>query len=313
MIKKADLKLRTGVIIAVIVFSIFYIFPLGKTINLGLDLKGGMYVLLKADTASISPSKVQDAINAAVEKIRNRIDIYGVKETAIQVQGKSSILVQVPGVIDRNIIDSLKEVGKLEFKLVESNKERLSLALEGDIPDGYELKEYEKSYLLLESSPSLSGSDLSESFMGFNTYGGAEVNMRFTSPGTKKFAEVTEKNVGRMLAIVLDGKVMSAPSIREPILSGQAQITGDFTLDEARLIISVLNSGALPVPLSVQEERSVGPLLGSDSIHRGINSIILGAMLVVTFVLIYYLAGGVVTVICLVLDLLFILAGLHLF
>jgi len=313
MIKKADLKLRTGVIIAVIVFSIFYIFPLGKTINLGLDLKGGMYVLLKADTASISPSKVQDAINAAVEKIRNRIDIYGVKETAIQVQGKSSILVQVPGVIDRNIIDSLKEVGKLEFKLVENNKERLSLALEGDIPDGYELKEYEKSYLLVESSPSLSGSDLSESFMGFNAYGGAEVSMRFTPTGTKKFAEVTEKNVGRMLAIVLDGKVMSAPSIREPILSGQAQITGDFTLDEARLIISVLNSGALPVPLSVQEERSVGPLLGSDSIHRGVNSIILGAMLVVAFVLIYYLAGGVVTVICLALDLLFILAGLHLF
>lgn len=313
MIKKADLKLRLGIVIVLVALSIFYLFPLQKNISLGLDLKGGMYILLKADTTSISSSKIPDAISAAVEKIRNRIDIYGVKETSIQIQGNSSILVQVPGVIDREIIDTLKEVGKLEFRLVEDNKELVSSAIGGNVPSGYELKEYENSYILLENNPALSGFDLSESFMGFDSYGSAEVNMRFTSGGTKKFAEVTQKNVGKLLAIVLDDKVMSAPRIREPILTGQAQITGDFTLDQARLIISVLNSGALPIPLSVEEERSVGPLLGSDSIRRGMNSVVFGAILVVVFVLIYYLSGGVVAVICLLLDLLFILAGLRFF
>ncbi|MBU1112523.1 MAG: protein translocase subunit SecD, partial [Candidatus Omnitrophica bacterium] len=152
-----------------------------------------------------------------------------------------------------------------------------------------------------------------ESFVGFDSYGLAEVRLRFSSEGTKAFAEVTEKNVGKRLAIVLDGSVKSAPVIREPILSGEAQISGDFTVEEARMIVSVLNSGALPVPLSVEEERSVGPLLGSDSIKRGVSSIILGAALVVGFMLVYYFLGGIIAVICLALNLLFILAGLHIF
>jgi len=226
MIKRTDLKLRTTVILGLVIFSIFYILPLKEKINFGLDLKGGMYVLLRADTASIPSYKVPDAVSAAVEKIRNRIDAYGVKETSIQVQGKESILVQVPGVVNREMIDKLKEVGKLEFNLVNDNKERLALAINGDVPAEYTLKRYKDSYLLLHKDPDLIGSDLSESFMGFNSYGGAEVSLRFTSLGAKKFAKVTEENVGKRLAIVLDGKVMSAPQIREPILSGQAQITG---------------------------------------------------------------------------------------
>ncbi|MFH1504824.1 MAG: protein translocase subunit SecD [Candidatus Omnitrophota bacterium] len=313
MIRKIDLKLRIGVILGLTLFSIFYVFPLEKNINLGLDLKGGMYVLLRADTSAVSADKASDAVSAAVEKIRNRIDAYGVKETSIQVQGGNSILVQVPGVINRDIVDKLKEVGKLEFKLVEDDSEKLSLAIKGEVPQGYELKEYKRSNILLEKEPSLAGSDLAESFVGFDSYGVAQVQLRLTAEGSKRFAKVTEENIGKRLAIVLDESVMSAPSIREPILSGEAQITGDFDLEDARLLTSVLNSGALPVPLSVEEERSVGPLLGSDSIHRGINSILLGAGLVVFFVLIYYLLGGLVTVVCLVLDLLFILAGLQIF
>jgi SecD/SecF fusion protein len=137
--------------------------------------------------------------------------------------------------------------------------------------------------------------------------------LKFTSSGKKKFAKVTQKNVGRRLAILIDEKVISAPQIREPILNGEAEITGDFSLDEARMLSAVLNSGALPVPLIVEEERSVGPLLGSDAIRRGINSIILGAILVIVFMLVYYLWGGIISVFCLFLDLLFILAGLRLF
>lgn len=313
MIKRADLKLRSIIILGLVAFSIFYVFPLEKNINLGLDLKGGMYVLLRADTSTISAEKIPDAIGAAVEKIRTRIDAYGVKETSIQVQGNNSILVQVPGVIDRGIIDRLKEVGKLEFKLVESDTEKISQARAGGVPEGYELKEYEDNQLLLHKEPVMMGSDLSESYLGFNAYGGSEPTLSFTPEGSRKFAKVTEDNVGEVLAIVLDGTVKSAPRIDEPILSGEARIRGDFSLDDARLIVTVLNSGALPIPLIVQEERSVGPLLGSDSIDRGVKSIILGAALVIGFVLVYYLLGGVITVICLILDLLFILAGLQLF
>jgi len=166
---------------------------------------------------------------------------------------------------------------------------------------------------LLHEKPVMIGSDLSESYLGFNSYGGSEPILSFTPNGSRKFAKTTEDNVGEILAIVLDGIVKSAPRIDEPILSGEARIRGDFSLDDARLIVTVLNSGALPIPLVVEEERSVGPLLGSDSIDRGIKSIILGAALVVGFVLIYYLLGGAITVICLILDLLFILAGLQLF
>ncbi|MCF7916469.1 MAG: protein translocase subunit SecD [Candidatus Omnitrophica bacterium] len=313
MIRRSDLKLRLFGILFLVGLCIFYIFPVQEKINLGLDLKGGMYVLLRADTSGIDQDKIPNAISAAVAKLRTRIDTFGVKETSISVQGNRSILVTVPGVVDRKIINELKKVGKLEFRLVSDDKEKISQALAGEVPPGYELKDYKESKLLIEKEPVLAGSDLSESFVGFDPYGAAEVRLRFTSEGADKFARVTQENTGKILAIILDGNIQSTPRIQEAILGGRAQITGDFSTDEARATASILNSGALPVPLTVEEERSVGPLLGSDSIQRGVRSIILGAGLVVGFILIYYLLGGVVTIICLLLDLLFILAGLHLF
>jgi SecD/SecF fusion protein len=313
MIKKADLKLRALIVTAIVALSIFYVFPLEDNLNLGLDLQGGMSVLLRADTSKISEAKKQDAVQAAVEKIRSRIDVFGVKETSIQVQGNNSILVQVPGLVSREMVDTLKDVGNLEFKLVEEDPLKIDRALKGDVPSGYELKEFNgKSYLLL-AEPQIVGSDLSESFVGFDQYNTAAIQLRFTSEGAKKFAVLTQENVGKQLAILLDGVMKSdPPSIRQPILSGEAEITGRFTMEEARLTTSILNSGALPVPLMVEEERSVGPLLGADSIRRGINSILLGAALVVAFVLIYYFLGGLIAVICLALNILFVLAGLHL-
>jgi SecD/SecF fusion protein len=313
MIKKADLKIRIAFIIGLVAFSIFYIFPLEKKLSLGLDLKGGIYVLLKADISDVAPDKVSDAIAAAVEKIRNRVDESGVKEISIVPQGKNSILVRVPGKVDRRIVEDLKQVGKLEFKLVEDDADKISQSLEGNVPQGYELKDFEETKLLLHIQPSVVGSSLSESYVGFDQYSRPVPHLQFTPEGSKIFAKVTEESAGKRLAFLLDGRVMSAPSIREPILSGKAVIEGDFNMDKAKRIVSVLNSGALPVPLLVEEERSVGPLLGSDSIKRGVNSILLGAAMVVGFVLIYYFLGGVITVICLILDLLFIIAGLHLF
>ncbi len=313
MIKKVDLKIRLAFILGLTVLSLAYIFPLEKNINLGLDLKGGMYVLLKADTSTVSQEKKANAMGAAIEKIRNRIDNFGVKEASIQLQGEDSILVQVPGVVDRTIVDALKEVGELEFKLVADDKEKIASAKEGQIPQGYEVKTFGKATYLLEKEPVLVGADLSESYVGFNNYGNTEPVLRFTSAGSRKFSKITAENVGRVLAILLDDNIKSAPRISEEILGGEARITGNFTSDETLAIVSVLNSGALPLPLTLEEERSVGPLLGSDSTQRGINSIVIGAIFVIIFVLIYYLLGGVITVLCLFLDLLFILVGLHMF
>ncbi|MBD3245951.1 MAG: protein translocase subunit SecD [Candidatus Omnitrophica bacterium] len=313
MIKRGDLRIRLIGIFLLTLFSLFYIFPLQQNINLGLDLKGGMYVLLKADTSGIPKDKIPNAMNGAIAKIRQRIDAYGVKEPDIRPQGSQSILVQVPGVVDKEIVRKLKEVGRLEFKLVSPDADLRAQALEGEIPEGYELHTFQEERLLLHTEPSLTGADLVESSIGFGQYGQSEVRLQLTSDGRDIFAEVTRAHVGKRLAILLDNSVISAPAIREPILTGEAQITGDFSLDEAKSLVSVLNSGALPVPLKLEEERSVGPLLGSDSIRRGISSIVIGAVLVGIFMCIYYLLGGGIAVVCLVLDLLFILAGLRLF
>jgi SecD/SecF fusion protein len=310
MIRNSDLKIRFIIIGALVIFSALAIYPLDKKINLGLDLKGGMYVLLKADFSSVPKSQISDAISGAIEKVRNRIDSFGVKETSIQIQGDNSILIQLPGVVDREIITKLREVGKLDFKLVSEDKEKLEAAIKGTVPEGYELKEY-KGPILVSREASLTGADLAQSSVGFDQYGVPNVRLQFTAEGSKKFAKVTEDNVGKQLAIILDGKVKSAPAIREAILSGQAEITGDFSLEEARTTVSVLNSGALPVPLVVEEERTVGPLLGSDSITKGINACLLGAALVFVFMVVYYLMGGVVADVCLVLNILFTLAALN--
>ncbi|RKY32350.1 MAG: protein translocase subunit SecDF, partial [Candidatus Omnitrophota bacterium] len=245
--------------------------------------------------------------------IRNRIDEFGVKEPSIQIQGKDSILVQLPGVVDRERV--LKIIGQtafLEFKLVEDDEKKLKQALEGNIPEGYELKYLDDKPLLLKSEASIKGSDLATATSTFDSNMFPIVTLKFNNEGTKRFAKVTKENVGRRLAIVLDGVVKSAPVIREPILSGDAQITGDFTVQEAQDLALVLRAGALPAPLKIEEERTVGPLLGSDSIRRGLLSIVIGAILVFIFMGSYYFIGGLVAFICLILDLVFVLAGLSL-
>ncbi len=313
MIKPKDFKLRLTIILGIVLLSFFYILPLNTKINLGLDLKGGMYVVLKVDTSKVPKEKVSQASEVALEVIRNRIDEFGVKEPNIQIQGKDSILVQLPGVVDRERV--LKIIGQtafLEFKLVEDDEKKLKQALEGNIFEGYELKYLDEKPLLLKSEASIKGSDLATATSTFDSNMFPIVTLKFNSEGTKRFAKITKENVGRRLAIVLDGVVKSAPVIREPILSGDAQITGDFTVQEARDLALVLRAGALPAPLKIEEERTVGPLLGSDSIRRGLLSIVIGAILVVIFMGSYYFIGGLVAFICLILDLVFVLAGLSL-
>lgn len=290
-------------------------------INLGLDLQGGMHVVLKVDTAKIPLEARKDAVERAMEIIRNRIDQFGVGEMAIQRQGKENIVVQLPGITDRErALEIIGKTAHLEFKLVSDNVEDLKKAINNEPVEGYELKYLEgersgREPILVAKEPSLTGDLLVNAKTEFSSKGFGEpyVSLTLNAKGAQIFANVTATNVGKRLAIVLDGKVVSAPVIREVIPSGQAQISGSFTVDQANDLSVILRAGALPAPVIVEEERTVGPLLGSDSIKSGMRATILGGILVVVFMIVYYRVAGVVANIALVLNLLIILACLALF
>jgi len=306
---------KSIVIIGFFILCAYYAFPLDKRINLGLDLQGGMHLLLRVDTAQLPDKDKQDACDRALEVIRNRIDEFGVREPSIQKQGEDEIVVQLPGVTDRErAIDLIGKTALLEFKLVSNDVEKLKQAMEGNVPEGFELKvsEEESERLLLEKQAVLTGSALNTASVSFDQSSLNEpvVSIKFNAEGAKKFSELTGANVGRRLAIVLDGKVQSAPRIREAIPSGEAVITGHFSPEEAQDLALVLRVGALPAPMYVEEERTIGPLLGQDSINSGVRASLIGAALVIVFMVFYYFLAGFVADIALSLNLLMILGML---
>jgi SecD/SecF fusion protein len=303
-------------ILAVVIFFTWFAFPLNKRINLGLDLKGGTHLVLRVDMSKLTEDAKKDAVDRAIEIIRNRIDEFGVAEPSIQKQGQDQIVVQLPGITDRQrALELIGRTAHLEFKLVNSDFVKLKEALEGKIPEGYELKTFEKDNkrqkLLLEKEASLSGECIVDAQVKFDQSGFGEpyVSLKFNSEGAKKFARLTRNNVGRQLAIVLDGKIHSAPVIREPIPSGEAQITGRFTFQEASDLAIILRVGALPAPMYIEEERTIGPLLGQDSIKSGIMACVIGGVSVLIFMAIYYLLAGLIANIALILNLIIILGS----
>lgn len=295
----------------------FYTFPLEKRINLGLDLQGGMHLLLKVDTSHLEGEAKLDATDRAVEVIRNRIDEFGVRETSIQKQGEDEIVVQLPGVTDRErAIELIGKTAMLEFKVVSMDPAKLKEAIDGAVPEGFELKytQDENEPILLEKQAVLVGDALTNASVRFDQsqFNEPIVALQFNAEGSKKFAEVTAANVGKRLAIVLDGKVQSAPRIREAIPSGEAVITGRFDVQAAQDLALILRVGALPAPMHIEEERTVGPLLGQDSINKGVKAALVGCVLVFLFMAGYYLLAGLISDIALFLNLIMILGGLGL-
>ena len=307
-------------ILGILGVSCFYAFPLKDRINLGLDLRGGTHLVLRVDTSKLSAEARKGAVERALEIIRNRIDEFGVKEPSIQRQGEDEIVVQLPGITERErAIDLIGKTALLEFKLVNSDPEKLKEALAGNVTEGYELKysekEQEREPILLEKPTLLTGDSLVTASVRFDQskFGEPIVSLEFNSEGAKKFADITAANVGRRLAILLDGKIQTAPRINEAIPSGQAVITGRFSTEEATDMALVLRVGALPAPMYVEEERTVGPLLGQDSINSGIKATIIGCALVFGFMAVYYLLAGLIADLALILNFLIILGGLGFF
>jgi SecD/SecF fusion protein len=302
-------------VIAVVGLAVYFCYPLKKRITLGLDLQGGMHLVLKVDTETLPLESRKDATDRAKEIIENRINEFGVREPNIQKQGENEIVVQLPGITNRqHALDLIGRTALLEFRFVLLEPEKIEQAKAGNIPEGYELKYLgeEKQALLVEKQTVLTGDSLVDAKLDFKQteFNEPVVSIKLNAEGAKKFAKITTDNVGKILAILLDGNVQSAPRINEPIPDGKAVIEGRFTVDEARDLALVLRSGALPAPMHIEEERTVGPLLGQDSIRNGIRATIIGSVLVLVFMAIYYLLYGIVADIALTLNLVLILGGL---
>ena len=242
--------------------------------------------------------ETDSAMQVAIEVVRKRIDEMGTREPNIVRQGAERILVQVPGLQDPAALKALiGRTAKLEFKLVDLTADPAAVA-QGRAPVGSEVLPYPDGpggvpMIAVKRRAMLSGDELVDAKLSYNQNNEPVVSITFNSEGGRKFARVTQENVGKPFAMILDGKVLSAPNINEPILGGQAQISGRFTTDTANQLAIALRSGKLPVALKVVEERTVGPELGADSIRAGTLASVIAVVAVVLFMLVSYGRFGV--------------------
>lgn len=249
----------------------------------------------------------KSAVFRAVDTLRNRIDQFGVSEPMIQKKGETQIILQMPGVSD---IEGLKKVigsvGKLEFRIVtegDSQEATRSVVLKGKNGESYRVQD----------ASLMTGEAIKDARPAFdNTTSQPEIALTFTSEGGRTFYRITSDNVGKRLAIILDNVVYSAPTIQSAISGGRASITG-VSMQEATQLSKILKAGALPASLEIQEERTVGPSLGRDSINKGVLAIIVGFVAVIIFMIFYYKKSGFVAVCSLGLNLILILALLSTF
>jgi preprotein translocase subunit SecD len=388
---------RIGLVAAVLILSIWYLYPLKQSINLGLDLQGGIHLMLGVDVDKYVASQTEraaedlknglerkgvgvkrvardglsrivvelasatnwndaltvaaefgtfevdqrdekagrftlamrerqvaqlrdDAVRQGLETIRNRVDQFGVAEPTITRQGTDRILIQLPGVQDPDRAKAL--IGRtalLEFKLLDEQTP-VEQALAGRVPETSEIvyqrrvdretKAERRQPYVVQKRTLLTGAELTRAEVQAdpNSTGNWQVSLEFTATGARIFGDVTEQNVGRHLAIILDGNLYSAPRINERIPGGRAVITGQFTVEEARDLAIVLRAGALPAPVTILEERTVGPSLGADSIRQGMIAILGSAAAVFLFMLLYYRLSGLIADLALVLNLVILLA-----
>jgi len=312
-------------VVIAVALSIVMIWPPEKKIQLGLDIKGGTSFLIRLQETGdkqVTPA----TLDQAVEVIRKRVDYFGAAEPIISPVGKDRILVQIPGLSTEKIQEArqqLSRVAKLEFRLVyPDNGDRLRAIDAGTdvVPPEYKIethnehaepgKKPQSERLLVKKKADLGGEHVS----GSNAYFGNEgwgVQLRFDSEGAKIFGDITEKSKGYRFAIVLDGVIQSAPVIRDAIYGGNAQITGRFTEQEARGLASVLEN-PLQTPVSIEEERSVSPTLGLDSIRASIMAGLVGLAITLLCVLVYYRFAGVIACLALLINIVLLIGSFQL-
>ena len=312
-------KFKTLLLITMIGVSLFLFIK--KPFYLGLDLQGGMQVILEAKETENMKADLE-AINGVLAVIRNRVDGLGVSEPVIRKKGDKQVSVELPGVKDpERAIELIGKIALLEFRegqwapgdVSSLSKEKLDILVGKDA----ELKTYNilddsgnvvSERQLFLKKPALTGADLKSAVPGTDNFGEPVVNIEFTAEGSKKFYEVTSRSVGKPLAIVLDGVIISAPNISEPIPGPRAVISGGFSIQEMRDLVIQLKAGALPIPVEVISKKVIGPTLGAKSIQKSKIAGIIGIVLVCIFMILFYRFAGILACGALFTYLLFTLA-----
>lgn len=335
---------RLLLVIAVIIVAAALAFPIKGKVRLGLDLRGGVHIVLQAKDTPETPV-TSDSIDRLLVVLRSRIDQYGIAEPVLQRQGEDRIAIDLPGVEDpeaaleligRTAILEFRQVlgtspsvppapvrtnydsdeqfnhAQYNWELAKKQVDEYIVSVEEQVKSDANMvlakSDEEGAYLLGKAY--VTGSNLASAGTTFDQFNKPAVSLKFSSEGAKLFEEATGANIGRQIAIVLDGVVISAPVVQQRIAGGEAQITGRFTASEANRLSIMLRAGALPVAVEILENRSVGPSLGADSVNDGIRSGLIGSGLVILFMLIYYGMLGLAADLALCVAMLLVIAVL---
>jgi protein-export membrane protein SecD len=289
--------------------SFFKKFPF----RLGLDLSGGTHLVYKADVSAVDESEIGDSMDALRDVIERRVNLFGVSEPVVQVQhggfvsgGEERLIVDLPGVTDiKEAIDMIGQTPLLEFKTEAPEGAPIKVKADKDGKVDLGAINLGQQYISTE----LTGRYLERAALEFdiNTRE-PRVSLQFNDEGTKLFAEITKNNIGKTVAIYLDGAPISTPVVQEEIPNGQAVISGSFTPTEAKQLVGRLNSGALPVPISLLSTQTIGAILGENAVNAGVKATIIGFLLVVLFLILWYRLPGLVATFSLSIFIMIVLA-----
>ncbi len=261
-------------------------------LKLGLDLQGGTHLVYEGDLKDISPDVRGDAMSSVRDVIERRVNAFGVSEPLVQVSGDNRLIVDLAGVKDINeAISLIGQTPFLEFREENANPET-------SVPDAEGNVTVNADNLFLTTG--LTGKELARSTLEFDQQTGApQIVLQFNDEGKKKFAEITQRSLNRRIAIFLDGEIISAPTVQSAITDGRAIISGQFSLTEAKELVTRLNSGALPVPIKLIEQQNVGATLGLLSVKQSVAAGLIGFAIIALFMIIYYRLPGLLAVLAL--------------
>lgn len=305
--KKTSLYFRFLLVVLLTAAAVYIVIPGGSKVSLkplginyekqfdlklGLDLQGGSHLVYQADMKNIPDDARADAMSAARDVIERRVNAFGVSEPLVQVSGSDRLIVELPGIKDIN--EAIALIGQtpfLEFRLENPNPPELTPDAEGNVN-----LSVEDAFI----PTGLSGKQLKRATLDFDPYTGLpQVLLQFDAEGTKLFADITAANINKRIAIFLDNKILSAPTVNSSITNGQAVISGQFTVQQARDLVNSLNSGALPVPIELIEQQNIGATLGLQSVQKSVAAGLIGFAIVALFMLIYYRLPGLLAVLAL--------------
>lgn len=272
--------------------------------KLGLDLSGGTHLVYKADVSAVDSSQIKDSMDALRDVIERRVNIFGVSEPSIQVenggfsnQGEERLIVDLPGVTDvSKAISMIGQTPLLDFRTENPNPTEAQIATVDKDGKVNLTVDPNSKYIITP----LTGRYLDKAILEFNqTTGEPVVGLQFDADGSALFEKITKENIGKSVAIFLDGQPISVPTVNEAITGGKAQISGNFTPTEAKTLVGRLNSGALPVPISLVSTQTIGPSLGAQATSAGVKAALIGFLAIALFLILWYRLPGLIAVVAL--------------